>query len=112
MREYRDARSLSERPRCPAANKSDAALETTGDVLGLHDDQRIGEPLLVPVMRSDRRLASPPTLADIRQTAALGLAWLPEPLRRLNDGTTFPVTVAPGLVALAEEFGRLCASMA
>ena len=83
-----------------------------GDVLGLHDDQRTGELLLVPVMRSGRRLASPPTLADIRQTAAHGLARLPEPLRRLNDGTTFPVTVAPGLVALAEEVDRLCATMA
>ena len=83
-----------------------------GDVLGLHDDQRTGEPLLVPVMRCGRRLASPPTLADIRQTAAHGLARLPEPLRRLNDGTTFPVTVAPGLVALVEEVDRLCATMA
>jgi nicotinate phosphoribosyltransferase len=77
-----------------------------GDVLALHDDQRTGEPLLVPVMRSGRRLASPPTLADIRQKAARGLAKLPESLRRLSDGTTFPVTVAPGLIALAEEVDR------
>jgi nicotinate phosphoribosyltransferase len=83
-----------------------------GDVLGLHDDQRTGEPLLVPVMRSGQRLASSPTLVDIRQTAARGLAHLPEPLRRLNDGTTFAVSVAPGLVELAEEVDRRCASMA
>src|SRR5579863_1000361 len=53
-----------------------------GDVLALHDDRRIGEPLLVRVMRSGQRLASPPTLADIRQRAARGLAQLPESLRR------------------------------
>ena len=82
-----------------------------GDVLALHDDQRTGEPLLIPVMRRGQRLASPPTLADIRQKAAHGLAQLPESLRRLSDGTTFPVTVAPGLIALAEEVDRRCAGM-
>ncbi len=83
-----------------------------GDVLGLLDDQRTGEALLVPVMRRGQRLAPPPTLADIRQKAAHGLARLPEPLRRLNDGTTFPVTIAPELVALAEEVDLRCASVA
>jgi nicotinate phosphoribosyltransferase len=82
-----------------------------GDVLALHDDQRTGEPLLVPVTRSGRRLASPPTLADIRQKAAHGLAQLPEFLRRLSDEATFPVTVAPGLIALAEAVDRRCAGM-
>ena len=82
-----------------------------GDVLALHDDQQTGEPLLVPVMRSGQRLASPQTLADIRQKAAHGLAQLPESLRRLSDGTTFPVTVAPGLIALAEEVDRRCAGI-
>ena len=82
-----------------------------GDVLALHDDQRTGEPLLVPVMRGGQRLASPPTLADIRQKAAHGLAQLPESLRRLGNETTFPVTVAPGLIALAEEVDRRCAAM-
>lgn len=77
-----------------------------GDVLALHDHERTGEPLFIPVMRNGRRLTSPPTLADIRQKAALGLAQLPEPLRRLSDGTTFPVTIAPGLIALAEEVDR------
>jgi nicotinate phosphoribosyltransferase len=74
----------------------------TGDVLALQDDQQAGDPLLIPVMRRGQRLAPPPTLADIRQKAAHGLVQLPEPLRRLSDGTTFPVTVAPGLIALAE----------
>jgi nicotinate phosphoribosyltransferase len=82
-----------------------------GDVLALQNDRQAGEPLLIPVMRHGRRLAAPPTLADIRQKAAHGLAQLPEPLRRLSDGTVFPVTVAPGLIALAEEVDRRCAGI-
>ena len=83
----------------------------TGDVLALQGDHQAGEPLLVPVMRSGQRLAPPPTLADIRQKAAHGLAQLPESLRRLSDGTTLPVTIAPGLIALAEEVDRRCTGM-
>jgi nicotinate phosphoribosyltransferase len=82
----------------------------TGDVLALQDDRQAGEPLLIPVMRQGRRLAAPPTLADIRHKAAQGLAQLPEPQRQLRQGTTaFPVTIAPGLIALAEEVDRRCA---
>ncbi len=81
-----------------------------GDVLALHDDQQAGEPLLVPAMRRGQRLASPPILADIRQKAAQGLAQLPELLRRLSDGITVPVTISPGLIALAEEVDRRCAA--
>jgi nicotinate phosphoribosyltransferase len=82
-----------------------------GDVLAPDNDQQTGEPLLVPVMRRGQRLASPPTLADIRQKAAHGLAQLPESLRRLSDGITLPVTIAPGLIALAEEVDRRCAGI-
>ena len=83
----------------------------TGDVLALQDDRRAGESLLLPFMRHGRRLAAPPALADIRKRAAQGLAQLPEPLRHLSDGTTLPVTVAPGLIALAEEVDRRCAGI-
>jgi nicotinate phosphoribosyltransferase len=83
----------------------------TGDVLALQDDYQAGEPLLIPVMRHGQRLAGPPTLADARKRAAQGLAQLPESLRRLSDGTTLPVTIAPGLIALAEEVDRRCAAM-
>ncbi|QWG22300.1 nicotinate phosphoribosyltransferase [Bradyrhizobium sediminis] len=82
-----------------------------GDVLALDHDRQAGEPLLVPVMRHGRRLAAPSTLADIRKRAAQGLAQLPWSLRHLSDGTTLPVTVAPGLIALAEEVDRRCAAM-
>ena len=116
MPEYRDGRNLLEKPHGPGRKQVWRSFgyngRMTGDVLGLHDDQRTGEPLLVPVMRSGQRLASPPTLADIRQKAAHGLAQLPKSLRRLSNETTFPpVTVAPGLIALAEEVDRRCAAM-
>ena len=83
----------------------------TGDVLALQDDRQAGEPLLLPFMRHGRRLAAPPTLADIRKRAAHGLSQLPESLRHLRDGTTLPVAVAPGLIALAEEVDRRCAGI-
>ena len=83
----------------------------TGDVLALQDDRQAGEPLLLPFMRHGRRLAAPPTLADIRKRAAHGLSQLPESLRHLSDGTTLPVAVAPGLIALAEEVDRRCAGI-
>ena len=82
-----------------------------GDVLALQDDRQVGEPLLIPVMRHGQRIASLPTLAGIRKKAAHGLAQLPNSLRRLSDGTTLPVTVAPGLIALAEEVDRRCVGM-
>jgi nicotinate phosphoribosyltransferase len=84
----------------------------TGDMLALQDDRQAGETLLLPFMRLGQRLAASPTLADIRKRAAQGLAQLPEPLRHLSDGTTLPVTVAPGLIALAEEVDRRCAGIA
>jgi nicotinate phosphoribosyltransferase len=84
----------------------------TGDVLSLQNDQQAGEPLLIPVVRHGRRLAPLPTLTEIRQKAAHSLAQLPEPLRHPSEGTTtFPVTVAPGLIALSEEVDRRCAGM-
>jgi nicotinate phosphoribosyltransferase len=83
----------------------------TGDVLALQDDHHAGEPLLVPFMRRGRRLAAPSILADARRKAAQGLAQLPESLRCLSYGTTLPVTIAPGLIALAEEVDRRCAAV-
>jgi len=57
--------------------------------------------LLVPVMHAGRRLGLPPSLAASRAHAAAELGWLPEPLRRLEPGATYPVTVTPALRALA-----------
>nr|WP_291684505.1 nicotinate phosphoribosyltransferase [Bradyrhizobium sp.] len=82
-----------------------------GDVLSLQDDRHTGEALLIPVMRNGQRLGAPPTLDDIRNKAARGLAQLPEPLRRLDEeAARFPVIVAAGLIALAEQVDRRTAA--
>ena len=73
----------------------------SGDVLSLEGDTQAGEPLIEQVMRGGQRLKPAPTLSQIRERAARDLARLPEPLRQLQPGTHYPVTVADKLVALA-----------
>jgi len=80
---------------------TDGTMNT--DVLGLESDAPAGEPLIAPVMRGGKRIAPAPTLAQIRERAAGDLKRLPEPLRRLQPGTDYPVKVAESLVALAKE---------
>jgi len=77
-----------------------------GDVLSVETDKHPGETLIVPVMRGGRRLAPAPSLDEIRARAARDLARLPEPLRRLEQGVTYPVQVADALVKLADEADR------
>jgi nicotinate phosphoribosyltransferase len=71
------------------------------DVLTLEDAPAEGLPLLAPVMRHGRRVGALPSLAEARARAAAELATLPEPLRRLDQGTVYRVTVAETLRALA-----------
>jgi nicotinate phosphoribosyltransferase len=78
-----------------------------GDVLSLEDDgSEPGEPLIIPVMRGGRRLAAPSTLAAIRARAAHDLERLPDPLRRLEPGASYPVRVGDCLLELAADFDR------
>ena len=77
-----------------------------GDVLALENDRQPGEPLIRQVMQAGRRLAASPTLAEIRARAARDLERLPEGLRRLTPGTSYPVEVADALVRLAAEVDR------
>ena len=77
-----------------------------GDVLALEGREREGEPLIVLVMQSGRRLRPAPSLDEIRRRAARELERLPEPLRRLEAGTTYPVEVAEELKQLAAEVDR------
>jgi nicotinate phosphoribosyltransferase len=81
-----------------------------GDVLSLEDDRQPGEPLIRPVMQAGRRLAASPTLAEIRARAAHDLERLPEGLRGLTPGTSYPVEVADALVRLASEVDRRLAA--
>lgn len=78
----------------------------TGDVVSLETDASPGEPLLRPVMRGGRRIAPSPPLSEVRAHAARELDRLPEPLRRLEPATAYPVHIAPALKRLAEEVDR------
>jgi len=81
----------------------DAQGRMSGDILSLESDTQTGEPLIVPVMRAGKRIAPSASLAPIRERAARELARLPEPLRRLQPGVEYPVTVADALKTLAAE---------
>jgi nicotinate phosphoribosyltransferase len=77
-----------------------------GDILSLENDKQSGEPLVVPVMRTGKRIAAAPTLAQIRDHAARELARLPEPLRRLEAGVEYPVTISEKLKTLAAQIDQ------
>jgi hypothetical protein len=55
------------------------------------------------VMKDGRRVGPTPSLAGIRARAARDLERLPEPLRELEPGASYPVEVADALVRLAAE---------
>lgn len=58
--------------------------EMAGDVVQLCDEPAIGEPLLLPCLRSGRRISPAPALAEIRRHCAAQLRSLPNGLRRLE----------------------------
>jgi len=74
-----------------------------GDILSLENDDQAGEPLIELVMQGGKRLAPAPTLGEIRARAARDLERLPEPLRRLEPGASYPVEVSEALRRLAAE---------
>lgn len=74
-----------------------------GDIVALESDREDGEPLLELVMTEGRRIGEKPRLSAIRARAADDLARLPDPLRDLVPGTTYPVEIADSLVRLATE---------
>src|SRR6202051_1355501 len=77
-----------------------------GDILALEGHDKQGEPLLHRVMQSGRRLQPAETLDAIRARVKRELERLPEPLRKLETGTTYPGAVAEELVMLAAEVDR------
>jgi nicotinate phosphoribosyltransferase len=83
-----------------------ADARMAGDVLALEGHEHAGEPLIELVVQNGRRLRPPPSLDEVRRRAARELERLPEPLRRLAAGTTYPVEVADELKELAAEVDR------
>ncbi|HLN08071.1 MAG TPA: nicotinate phosphoribosyltransferase [Xanthobacteraceae bacterium] len=68
------------------------------DVLSLESDVQPGEALIRPVMRNGRRLMPRPNLSEVRAHSAHQLERLPQPLRLLELGASYPVQVADALV--------------
>ena len=75
------------------------------DLLTLEADPHPGEPLIKPVMRAGKRLASPEPLSHMRDRVAEGLASLPERLRGLEQ------TTPPYEVRVSEAIQRLAAQV-
>jgi nicotinate phosphoribosyltransferase len=85
----------------------DAQGRMQGDMLSIESDRQNGETLIQQVMRGGKRIAPAPTLAQMRERAARDLARLPEPLKRLEPGGTYEVTISDALKALAREADKL-----
>ena len=76
------------------------------DVLALEEDRSDGQPLLVPVMRSGRRMTPAESIDDIRRRVVQGLKRLPPALRELDPAPPYKVEVAPSVRELAAEVDR------
>jgi nicotinate phosphoribosyltransferase len=83
--------------------KLDAQGLMCSDLISTETDRQEGEPLLQLVMREGHRVAPSPPLSDIRARSARELARLPEPLRRLEAGAAYPVTIGDALRRLAHD---------
>jgi nicotinate phosphoribosyltransferase len=81
----------------------DAAGRMRGDILSVENDGQAGEALMQLVMRGGRRVAPSPPLSDIRARSERDLARLPEALRLLQPGVSYPVQVGEALQRLAGE---------
>jgi nicotinate phosphoribosyltransferase len=73
------------------------------DVVTTEQDVQPGKPLLIPVMRGGCRLTTAISLEQIRRHAADNLAKLPEPLRQLQEPTSYQVEIAQALQDLAKQ---------
>jgi nicotinate phosphoribosyltransferase len=77
-----------------------------GDVLSSEDDAQSGDTLLMPVMRTGRRLMPSPTLDDIKDHARHQLDSLPVALRELQNRSPYPVEISDALRKLSDETDR------
>lgn len=77
------------------------------DLLTLEADPHPGEPLIKPVMRAGKRLASPEPLSHMRDRVSEGLASLPERLRSLEQATPpYEVRVSEAIQRLAAQVDK------
>ena len=82
------------------------------DLLSLEGDQVEGEALIRPMMKAGRRLSAAEPLERSRQRALGEIKRLPDTLKRLEQGTEYPVTVSGELKKLAHEVDTIQARSA
>ncbi|MFW6077192.1 MAG: nicotinate phosphoribosyltransferase [Hyphomicrobiales bacterium] len=69
-----------------------------GDVIGRHDEDQPGEPLLRHVMAGGRRTFPEPDLDDLREQARVAMERLPEAVRRIEPADPpYPVEISEQL---------------
>jgi nicotinate phosphoribosyltransferase len=78
----------------------------SGDIISIEGDTQPGKPMIVQVMRAGRRLFADPTLAEIRAHARRELTRLPGQLRRLDQGSSYPVVIAETLKLVTSDVDR------
>jgi nicotinate phosphoribosyltransferase len=71
------------------------------DILSTEEETHEGQPLIYPVMASGRRIASQPSLQEIRAHARQELDRLPAELSATKPILSYPVQVSAGLEQLA-----------
>jgi len=74
----------------------------TGDTLALDKEDMKGKPLIEAFMRQGERCRPAVSLGEIRERAAQELNRLPEPLRSLQQNSSYPVEISTALKKLAE----------
>ncbi len=80
----------------------DSSDRIAGDILALSHEKAEAEPLLVPVMREGKRLASPRPLPALREFTASQLSRLPDRLRTLERSEPFEASVSASLRECAQ----------
>ncbi|MBV8405439.1 MAG: nicotinate phosphoribosyltransferase [Gammaproteobacteria bacterium] len=83
-----------------------AAGEYRGDHIVLEDERAAGEPLLIEVMRSGRRLGGA-SLAASREHARAEMQSLPAQLRELGRAAAYPVEISVALRGLARDLDAI-----
>jgi nicotinate phosphoribosyltransferase len=83
----------------------------SGDILSIEGDDRDGEPLVVKIMESGRRLSPPESLDACRRRCAADLAALPPEIAALEPNSGYPVAVSDALRSLADQVDRRIAAM-
>ena len=74
-----------------------------GDILSLENDPQKGEPLIRPFMKEGTRIAATEPLKKLREHALGQIERLPQPLRTLEQGREYPVTVSDAIRTLAHQ---------